>query len=73
VDAFIAPGKMTPEVTRKLNQAVVTVLNSPEVRNSLVEQGSEVLPTSPDEASRFINGEMERYAKMVKQIGVRPD
>ena len=71
--AIIAPGRMSPEVTRKLNQAVVAVLNTPEVRNSLVEQGSDVLPTSPEEASRFIAGETERYAKLVKQIGVRPD
>jgi tripartite-type tricarboxylate transporter receptor subunit TctC len=71
--AIIAPGKMPAETTRKLNQAVVAVLNTPEVKRTLNDQGSEALPTSPEDTARFMAEETARYAKIVKQIGVRPD
>jgi len=71
--ALLAPAKLSPETARRLNQAVVSVLNSPEVKAALAEQGSEAMPTSQDEASRFLAGEMARGAKLVKQIGARPD
>jgi len=71
--AILAPGKLPPETARRLNHAVVSVLNMPEVKASLIEQGSEATPTSLEETNRFIASEMARGAKLVKQIGARPD
>jgi tripartite-type tricarboxylate transporter receptor subunit TctC len=71
--ALLAPGKLPPEIARKLNQATVSVLNSPEVKAALIEQGSVAMPTSLEEASRYIAAETARGAKLVKQIGARPD
>ncbi len=71
--AILAPARLPPEVARKLNQAIVTTLNSPEVKENLNKQGYDATPSSIEETGRFIASEMARYAKLVKTVGVRPD
>ena len=71
--AILAPAKLLADVTRKLNLALAVVFNAPEVKDSLLAQGYDGIPGSPEDASRFIISEMERYARIVKRVGVRPD
>ncbi len=68
------PGGTPRPVVNKLHDEVVRILNLPEVRNQFDAQGFDPLdltPSSPADFSRIIKADMERYAKIIKQVGVK--
>jgi len=71
--AIIAPARLPPAVAQRLNRAVTETVTTPEVRDNLRGQGYDATPTSLEETTRFINSELQRYGKLVKAVGVRPD
>jgi tripartite-type tricarboxylate transporter receptor subunit TctC len=70
VTGLLAPAK-TPDATiRKLNQAIIQVLNRPEVKGRLADAGVETIGTSPEEFATRIRVEMERWRKIFTTTGM---
>jgi len=68
--ALLAPAGTPPEIVGRLNAALRQVLNSAEVREKFQAQAFESLITSPDEAGKFIAGEVVRFSKLIKTRGI---
>jgi tripartite-type tricarboxylate transporter receptor subunit TctC len=49
------------------------ILDEPEFRRQLVEQGNEVLPTTPEEFEAFIRQQVARIGELVAAAGIRAD
>ncbi len=71
--AFTAPLKTPPEVVAKLNQAIVITLKDPEISAQLKKLGLTPTPTSPDEATKFIRAESEKWGNIVKKAGIKAE
>jgi tripartite-type tricarboxylate transporter receptor subunit TctC len=71
--ALFLPAKTPRDVVAKLHDAVVKSVNTPAVREKLVEAGSDPLTMTPDEFTRFLRADIEKWAKVVKAAGVRLD
>ena len=69
---FVRSGTPRPIVDR-LNREIVVVLQSPEMRRSLEEQGFDVIPSSPEQLSALVRSETPRWAAVVKQSGATAD
>jgi tripartite-type tricarboxylate transporter receptor subunit TctC len=67
---LVPSGTPEPIVTR-LNAALVKVLNQPDLRQRLGEQGAEAMPMSPAEFRQFIASEVEKWGKLVKISGAQ--
>ncbi|MBC7780858.1 MAG: tripartite tricarboxylate transporter substrate binding protein [Proteobacteria bacterium] len=65
-------GTPAPIVTR-LHAEMLRVLNDPEFRKYLNEQGAEPIGSSPAEFAAYIKSELVKYARIVKDSGMRPD
>ena len=72
-DAIFAPAGTPKPVIDKLNSAIRTALADPKVRESLLDRGTEVVPSSPEELSKLVASESVRWAKVVKQTGAQID
>jgi tripartite-type tricarboxylate transporter receptor subunit TctC len=72
-NGILAPAKCPPDVVQKLNEAIVKVLNQPEVKGKLAEQGSEPVGSSPGEFRQFIEAETETWKALVKLSGARAE
>ncbi len=70
---FLAPPGTPKDVVAKLNAEVVKVLAIPEIRQRLVDGGSEVIGNSPEAADRFLHSEIARWGAVVKAANVRAD
>ena len=70
---LLVPAKTSPAIIVKLHEAVVKVLNTPEVRSQLETQGYDPVGNSSAEFGRFIREESDRYAKVVKSSGAKVD
>jgi tripartite-type tricarboxylate transporter receptor subunit TctC len=70
---FYAPAGTPAEIVQRLQADAGRALHSPEIRDRLVKTGNAPLVTAPSEFAAFVRGEMEKWAKVVKQSGVRVD
>jgi tripartite-type tricarboxylate transporter receptor subunit TctC len=76
-DATIWIGVMAPagtprEIVELLNREINKVLERPDIKESWLRQGANVMMMKPDEFGRYIEGEIERWAKVIRanNIGI---
>jgi tripartite-type tricarboxylate transporter receptor subunit TctC len=72
-NAFFAPAGTPPAVLETLNAALQKTLASPELRQRLAAQGTQLYTGTPDEYRRFIAGEKAKWAEIVKRADIRMD
>ena len=70
---FLAPAGTPKEVVNKLSGAFQQVMQLPEVRNRMVEQGADPAFLGADDFAKFLAGEMPRWAAAVKASGTKLD
>jgi tripartite-type tricarboxylate transporter receptor subunit TctC len=67
---LLAPAKTPPEIIARMNVAMVDALQNPMVKQSLSEQGIDYRLSSPDAFGRFVESEIARWAKVVKDNSI---
>jgi tripartite-type tricarboxylate transporter receptor subunit TctC len=68
---FVAPARTPPEIIARLNAAVVAALADPAVLERIRVLGAEPMPRTPEEFSRFIRSEYEKWAKVAAESGAK--
>jgi len=66
----VAPTGTPADRVARLHREINAVLEMPDVREKLVAQGAEIIPDSVDGFNRFIDGEFNRWKKVVAEAGV---
>lgn len=64
------PAGIPPEITRKLNQAVIEVLDRPEVRQRLVADAIIPDPMTPEQFGAFVAAEIAKWGPIAKRLGM---
>jgi tripartite-type tricarboxylate transporter receptor subunit TctC len=73
-NGIYGPAGTPPEVVAKINKDVVALLKQPETIQRLLTLGSIAdIGMSPQEFANFMNAERERWAGIVKSIGLKPE
>jgi tripartite-type tricarboxylate transporter receptor subunit TctC len=70
---IVAPTGTPPEVVAALNKAVSAALNDPALAARLAETGGLPASMTPQELSRFIDDDIERWRKVVNFAGITVD
>ncbi|MBI4293104.1 MAG: tripartite tricarboxylate transporter substrate binding protein [Betaproteobacteria bacterium] len=70
---FLAPAGTPPDVVKRLNADIASVLNTPDVQERLRVLGIDKIAGTPDQFRDVIHADIERYAKIVKETGARAD
>ena len=70
---FFAPGKTPKAVIAKLNQEIVHILKTPEMKNRLTQDGADVIASTPQEFSAYLASETRKWEQVIKQAGIRAD
>ncbi len=71
--ALLAPAGTPRAIIDRLNRETIIVLNNPEYSKLLVEQAIEPIGSTSEELTQHIKRELDKWAKMVKDAGVRID
>jgi tripartite-type tricarboxylate transporter receptor subunit TctC len=71
--AAAAPAKTPRDIVARLNEASVKALRSPEVRERLTQIGFDVVAGTPEEFGKFMKDEVDRWTRVVKRGGIKPD
>ena len=71
--ALHAPGGISKELLARINADVIKVLNLPDTRDRLGQQGIDRVGNSPDEAAAYLKSEIIKWARVIKAANVRID
>ena len=71
--AVLAPAKTPPDILKRMNDALNSVLKTPEIAKKLDQQGISVIGGSPEVAKAFIEKQMDIWAKVVKDNNIKAD
>jgi len=69
----LAPAKTPDLLIAKLNGEIVRILRTPEIEQRLISQGANAVASSPRAFADHIASETRKWAKVVKQAGIKPD
>lgn len=70
---MFAPAGTPAAIVRKLNNETLKALNGAGTRQQLAAQGLEPIGSSPEEFARTIKTEVEKWARFIKETGIRSD
>jgi tripartite-type tricarboxylate transporter receptor subunit TctC len=68
---LLAPPNTPPEIVRQINVAVVAAMNTQEFRDHLATLGAEPKPQTPQQFARYINADVAKWSKLVKDNDVQ--
>ena len=71
--ALLAPAATPREVVRALADATARAARSSELKQKLIEQGTEPVGNSPEEFAKLLKEEVVRWAEIVKVSGAKPE
>jgi tripartite-type tricarboxylate transporter receptor subunit TctC len=70
---LLAPGRTPRRLVGVLNGYVVKALQLPGVTERFAAEGADVVASTPDQFRDHLGIELKRWAKVVKETGMRPD
>ena len=67
---MLAPTGVPKEAVSRLNREIVAVLRQPNVEKTLLTEGGDITPSTPEEFSTFLRAEIAKWTKVIKQAGI---
>jgi tripartite-type tricarboxylate transporter receptor subunit TctC len=68
--AIMAPAGTPRDIIARLNAEVLKALGDPDVRHKLDDLGFAIRGSSPEELGRLTRLQLEKYAHIIKEIGI---
>ena len=70
---MLAPARTPPVLVARLNRDIGEILRTPGMQETLLAQGSEAAPGTPDEFAAYMSGESAKMKKLIELTGMRAD
>ncbi len=70
---LFGPARMDPALTKRLSDAARQAVQNPDVRRRLETDGATAVGNAPEEFGRFVQAEIERWGKVVRYSGAKPE
>ena len=70
---LLAPAGTPRGIVERLNAEITRVTAAPEIRDAWSRQGATVLTMNPDEFARYMREDIDKWARVVKISGAKPD
>ena len=68
---FLAPGATPKPIVARYHRELVKILNAPEVRQRLLDIQFEIVANTPEQFAEYIRWEIPRWAKVIRETGVK--
>ena len=69
---MLAPAATPRAIIDRLYQEVSRALRAPDVKGRLNADGADVVASTPEEFAGYIKSETEKWAKVIKAAGIKP-
>jgi tripartite-type tricarboxylate transporter receptor subunit TctC len=68
-----APAGTPRQIVQRLYQEMVRVLNMPDIKQKLLAGGVETVATTPEKTAAYIKADVAKWAKLIKDTGIRAE
>lgn len=68
---MLMPGATPRDILTRLNGDIVKVLHAPEVKSRLASEGSEVVGSTPEQATAVVNRQIDQWVDVVRRTGIK--
>jgi tripartite-type tricarboxylate transporter receptor subunit TctC len=69
----LGPAKTPSEIIQKLNEEIQAILNMPEVKKSLTDQGTESVSSTPSSFAGFIQKDIAKWGDAIRRANAQQD
>ena len=69
---LMAPKGTPKEIIDRLNAEITKIINKPAIREAWAKQGAVPMTMSPGEFNAFLRRDIEKWAKVTQQAGIKP-
>jgi tripartite-type tricarboxylate transporter receptor subunit TctC len=70
---MVAPAGVSQAIVNKLSAEVARTINLPDVSQRFQLDGAEPVGSTPKEFAAFLRAEMQKWSKVVRDAGVKPE
>jgi tripartite-type tricarboxylate transporter receptor subunit TctC len=70
---MFAPAKTPPAIVARLQQEIARVVQLPEIREKLLQQGADGVGGSSAELERVVKSELRKWEAVIRQAGIKVD
>ena len=71
--AMFAPAKTPAAIIARMHKEVARVVQLPEVKQKLIEQGADPVGGSPEELESVVRTELKTWAAVIRAAGIKPE
>jgi tripartite-type tricarboxylate transporter receptor subunit TctC len=68
-----APAKIPPAVASFLTREMIAILSTPDMRERFAQQGSEIVASEPAQFTEFLRQDFDKWQRLFKQLGIKPE
>ena len=72
-NGILAPAATPRPIVEQLNREIRAVLDEPEVKQKLAQQGADPAPADPESFARLIRDDVAKWADVIRSAGIQPD
>ncbi len=69
---LLAPAGTPKPIIERLNKELRAALANPDVKNSIINQGGEPTPTTPEEHAAVVAREYDKWGAVIRDAGIEP-
>lgn len=69
--SFSGPADVPKDIVTRLNQEIIKAMETPQVREKLAQEAMETEKMSPEQFTRFVQSEFDRWGAIAKQVGMK--
>jgi tripartite-type tricarboxylate transporter receptor subunit TctC len=69
----LAPAGTPAAIVTRLHKEIVRTVQAPDIRQKLVSDGADPVGSSPDEFAAFLKAETTKWARVAKDVGIKPE
>ena len=70
---YVVPAATPRPIVERLPNATVAVLEMPDVKQGLLDQGIDAAPSSPDQFAAYIKAETAKWTQVIKTAGLKSE
>jgi tripartite-type tricarboxylate transporter receptor subunit TctC len=71
--AVFVPAGTSQDVVRRLNGAIIKAINTPEFKDYLAKESSELVGSNPEQLATFLRTEVTKNAELIRTANIKPE
>ena len=70
---ILAPARTPPAIVAHVQKTIVRVLQAPDLKSRILNQGVDIVASTPDEFGKLITAEVAKWSRVVKAADIHAD